>query len=175
VQLISRSYTLPNIKKGDFKTMSSDDQSSCTKDTVETRSISKVADETSMPSLVMEIGANAHFKHLQCACEIPLVIEIVCVDLDFNHPSITNYFQDRIWKNNDMKEWYRLNHLVDDLDIFDELEYDFKDFSASVDDDDDCCCDDMQDSIQLTRSRYRKRSVTTTEHYRQVIQDCSIE
>jgi hypothetical protein len=69
--------------------MSSDVQSSCTKDTFETRSISKVtddsslSDESSMPSLGMEIETNAHFEQLQCAFEIPVVIEMACVDLDF--------------------------------------------------------------------------------------------
>jgi hypothetical protein len=161
--------------------MSSDVQSSCTKDTFETRSISKVtddsslSDESSMPSLGMEIETNAHFEQLQCAFEIPVVIEMACVDLDFTHYSITNCFQDRRWKKKDMKEWYKLNELVDDLDAFGEVAYDFDDFPDSDDDDEGCYCDDFQDSIRLTRSRFRKKNVAGSDHSCRVMQDGCIE
>jgi hypothetical protein len=161
--------------------MSTNVESSYTKDIVVTSQKSTIEDESYsseenlMPVIGMEIGTNTHFERLTCFLELSEDDEIACENMDIASSFANSYLQARRWRHQDLKAFYEMNEFVDEKDFCDELEHEFEDLSDSEEDDESDCSDDLQDSIRLTRSRFsRERTPIISQNYH-VIQNCRVE
>jgi hypothetical protein len=78
------------------------------------------------------------------------------------YPSATEYLREQRWRQQNLILFYEMNGFDAENHTFDEPEYEFEEYLDWEDDNENDFSDGIDDSIRITKSRFRKKNYPST-------------